>query len=266
MAGRRHRSLDITSIQSLLSRKDDEEFIDDEGDSDSDDPRDDSDEDRDYVFGESYSESEESSDDEHEGPAASTLPPPRTVGAATSSPSTSWLQPSHAGPKRRMTDEGRTSSSQNMDDPVQPSSSCQGHTRADALSPPSPPQPTMRSRGRGRQRTCTRPTLRASRVNIRGRSQRMRTPDVNSHDSERWQWLDGDSYQPQTFNFDESGSGIRVADFSGNSTEKDYFNYFWNDEIIDTIVEESNRYFHFIQGGKVLNPHSRYHHGDYQEE
>ena len=261
MAGRRRRSLDLPSIQSLLSRKDDGEFIDDEGDSDSDDPRDDSDEDRDYVFGEDFSESEESSDDEREGPAASTLPPPLTVRAATSSPSsTSWLQPSHAGPKRRMTDEGRTSSAENdIDDPDQPSSSCQPHTRADALSPPSPPQPTMRSRGRGRQRTCTRPTLRASRVNIRGRSQRMRTPDVNSHDSERWQWLDGDSYQPQTFNFDESGSGIRVADFNENSTEKDYFIYFLNDEIIDTIVEESNRYFHFIQGGKVLSQHSRYH-------
>ncbi|MPC14126.1 hypothetical protein E2C01_006879 [Portunus trituberculatus] len=74
-----------TSIQSLLSRIDDGEFIDD-GDYDSDDPRDDSDEDRDCVFGEDYSESEESSDDEHEGPAAPTLPPPRTRCAATSSP------------------------------------------------------------------------------------------------------------------------------------------------------------------------------------
>ncbi|MPC77592.1 hypothetical protein E2C01_072049 [Portunus trituberculatus] len=74
MTGRCRHSLHIPSIQSLLSHIDDGKFIDD-GDSDSDDPRDDSNEDRDYVFGEDYSESEESSDDEYEGPAASTLPP-----------------------------------------------------------------------------------------------------------------------------------------------------------------------------------------------
>ena len=95
MAGRRSRSLDTRTIQSLLSREDDGEFIDVEGDSDSDDPLDDSDKDRDYVSETGYSESEESSDIEHEGPSAITLPPPHTLAAAASSPSsTSWLQPS----------------------------------------------------------------------------------------------------------------------------------------------------------------------------
>ena len=85
-------------------------------------------------------------------------------------------------------------------------------------SPPTPPQTTMCLHGRG-QRTCTRPTLRASRVNIRSRSQRMRTTGVNQLYSKRWQLHDGDtySYQPQYFNLDESGSEIRVAaDFSVN--------------------------------------------------
>lgn len=100
----------------------------------------------------------------------------------------------------------------------------------------------------------TRPTLRASRVNIHSRSQRMRTTGVNQLYSQRWQWHDGDSYQPQYFNLDESGSEIRVAaDFSVNNTGN--FIYFWNDKIINIIVEESNRYFHFIQGGKDLTPH-----------
>ena len=55
------------------------------------------------------------------------------------------------------------------------------------------------------------------------------------------------------FNLDESGSEIRVAaDFSVNNTGN--FFYFWNDKIINIIVEESNRYFHFIQD---LTPHSR---------
>ena len=104
----------------------------------------------------------------------------------------------------------------------------------------------------------TRPTLRASRVNIHSRSQRMRTTGVNQLYSKRWQLHDGDtySYQPQYFNLDESGSEIRVAaDFSVNNTGN--FIYFWNDKIINIIVEESNRYFHFIQGGKDLTPHSR---------
>lgn len=76
---------------------------------DSDNPLDDSGNNRDYVSGEGYSESEDSSGDECEG-----LLPPHSLGAAASYPSfTLWLQPSHASPKRKMTDEGRNSSSQN---------------------------------------------------------------------------------------------------------------------------------------------------------
>ena len=100
----------------------------------------------------------------------------------------------------------------------------------EAPSPPTPPQTTMCLHGRG-QRTCTRPTLRASRVNIRSRSQRMRTTGVNQLYSQRWRWHDGDSYLPQYSNLDESESEIRVAaDFSVNNTGN--FIYFWNDKII----------------------------------
>ena len=112
MAGRRSCSLDTRTIQSLLSREDDGEFIDVEGDSDSDDTLDDIDKDGDYVFETGYSESEECSDNEHEGPSATILPPPHTLAAAASSPSsTSWLQPSlkYGGRQcmKRIWNEGR---------------------------------------------------------------------------------------------------------------------------------------------------------------
>lgn len=97
MVSRRYRSLDTPSIHSLFSLKNNGEFIDDDGDSDIDDPLDDSDKDRDYIFGKGYSESEASSDDEHEGPSATTMPPLHTVAAVASSPSsTPCLQPSQA--------------------------------------------------------------------------------------------------------------------------------------------------------------------------
>lgn len=72
MAGWRSRSLDAPSIHSLLLHEYDE-FTDDDEESDSDDPLDDSDKDRDCVFGKNYSESDESNDDEHEGSSATTL-------------------------------------------------------------------------------------------------------------------------------------------------------------------------------------------------
>lgn len=69
-------------------REDGGEFIDDQGDSDSHNLLDDRDKDRDYVFGKGFSENKKSSDDEREGPSATTC----TVADAASSPSTSWLQ------------------------------------------------------------------------------------------------------------------------------------------------------------------------------
>lgn len=56
----------------MLSRFD-YELTEDEGDSDSDDPLDDSDKDKGYIFSEGYSESKGSNNDEHEGPYATTL-------------------------------------------------------------------------------------------------------------------------------------------------------------------------------------------------
>ncbi len=82
-AGRRRRTLDLPSIQSLLSSEDDAELIDDEGDFNSDDSLDENDGDREYVFG-GYSKSEESSDDEHEGLPDALQAPPRTLGPAAS--------------------------------------------------------------------------------------------------------------------------------------------------------------------------------------
>ncbi len=83
----------------------------------------------------------------------------------------------------------------------------------------------------------------------------MRASAAHPLDPERWQWLDGDNYQPQFFSFDESGSGIKAPDFTVNSKKVDYFNYFWNDDIIDQMVEESIRYFYFKQGCRVLAQH-----------
>ncbi|RUM31931.1 MAG: hypothetical protein DSY42_02035 [Aquifex sp.] len=75
----------------------------------------------------------------------------------------------------------------------------------------------------------------------------------------RWDWVDGADFEPQVFSFDESNSGVKVQAFTADSLECEFYNYFWDDNILEIIVTETNRYVYFMRGGKVLLPQSREH-------
>ena len=62
---------------------------------------------------------------------------------------------------------------------------------------------------------------------------------------------------PKNFEFDDSSSGVRVGNLTATSREVDFFNVFWTNSLVDTIVEESNRFFYFMQAGKVMHEKSR---------
>lgn len=44
-----------------------------------------------------------------------------------------------------------------------------------------------------------------------------------------------------------------------DSRECEFSIYFWDEDILETIVTESNRYVYFMRGGRVLSPESREH-------
>lgn len=77
----------------------------------------------------------------------------------------------------------------------------------------------------------------------------------------RYVWTDGDNYVPNVYAFDDSASGVTdAAGVDMNSTELDYFQLFIDDELIDLIVQETNRYYQFIgnqRQGLPLAPHSK---------
>ncbi len=75
----------------------------------------------------------------------------------------------------------------------------------------------------------------------------------------RWAWIDGSNFEPQVYSFDESSSGIKVQTLTADSRECEFFNYFWEEDILETIVTESNRYLYFMRGGRALSPESREH-------
>ena len=77
--------------------------------------------------------------------------------------------------------------------------------------------------------------------------------------ADRWDWVDGGDFEPQVFSFDESNSGVKVQAFTADSLECEFYNYFWDDNILEIIVTETNRYVYFMRGGKVLLPQSREH-------
>ena len=61
---------------------------------------------------------------------------------------------------------------------------------------------------------------------------------------------------PKDFVFDDS-SGVRAGNLTARSREVDFFNIFWTTTLVDLIAEESNRFFHFMQAGKVMPEQSR---------
>ncbi len=47
--------------------------------------------------------------------------------------------------------------------------------------------------------------------------------------------------------------------FTADSRECGFYSYFWDDNILEIIVTETNRYMYLMRGGKVLHPESLEH-------
>ena len=59
-----------------------------------------------------------------------------------------------------------------------------------------------------------------------------------------WVWVDGMSFIPSAFDFDVNNSGLtNVFTLTEDAKELDYFLLFFDDEIVDHIVRETNRYY-----------------------
>ncbi|KAK8372480.1 hypothetical protein O3P69_015020, partial [Scylla paramamosain] len=73
-------------------------------------------------------------------------------------------------------------------------------------------------------------------------------------------WYPGDNFIPDVHQFDRSHSGLTNAWPCGpESTEADFFRAFFDDDIIQLIVDETNRYNEWLRNvTDFISPHSRF--------
>lgn len=73
-------------------------------------------------------------------------------------------------------------------------------------------------------------------------------------------WYPGDNFIPDVHQFDRSHSGLTNAWPCGpESTEADFFRAFFDDDIIQLIVDETNRYNEWLRNETdFISPHSRF--------
>ena len=232
----------------------------DNGEQESDISIGDNDDDPDYVFDHQIEEEDEEREAEYFGvsPPPPYTPPsqdPEPSHASTSfshSSTNDWLYAPSTRKKRR---EARSSCGRQQSSVVQI-----GDDESVDLD-----NTSTRLRGNDEARRTraspSRPSFLCKRHKtplVRGRGRVAATPDT-TRPAVRWDWIDGADFEPQVFNFDESNSGIKVQTFTADSQECEFYNYFWDDNILEIIVTETNRYVYFMRGGKVLSPHSREH-------
>ncbi len=73
-----------------------------------------------------------------------------------------------------------------------------------------------------------------------------------------WKWVDGSTFLPSILPFDRDGRGICDPSVNENSSESDIFRLFFTEEIMKTIVEETNKFYGFTIACRVLLPNSRF--------
>ncbi|MPC82977.1 hypothetical protein E2C01_077666 [Portunus trituberculatus] len=195
----------------------------------------------------------EEEDEQLEAQYIGVFPPPYTPPSPTpgplhtSSPSdtSNWLYAPNTRKKRK---ESRPSSSVKQQSSPVPSEDGGDDKYDDLDSSTITQQP-------GSDKTCGTPRILLSAHRktplCQGRGRVPAAPDLIRPDS-RWDWIDGSNFELQVYNFDESSSGIKVQTLTADSRECEFFNYFWDEDILETIVAESNHYVYFMRGGKVF--------------
>ena len=62
---------------------------------------------------------------------------------------------------------------------------------------------------------------------------------------------------PISLDFDNSTAGVRAPNLTPQSKVVDFFDVFWTQDLLTTIADESNRFFGFMQAGRVIPRQSR---------
>ena len=74
----------------------------------------------------------------------------------------------------------------------------------------------------------------------------------------QWTWASVNSVTPVLFDFSRQNSGISPSSgISEHSSELDIFSTYFDVEIMDHIVQETNKYYAFSRGPSILSPFSR---------
>ncbi|XP_068246492.1 piggyBac transposable element-derived protein 4-like [Palaemon carinicauda] len=75
----------------------------------------------------------------------------------------------------------------------------------------------------------------------------------------RWEWTENRDYEPSSFPFNSTNSGLTDSvSVDDDSEEADYFLEFFDDEMLDVIVKETNLYHRVLRQKSIfLSPKSR---------
>ena len=116
------------------------------------------------------------------------------------------------------------------------------------------------SHRRGRPRSVRRGRSVRTRGRSHASSEQRDRPRIST-DVPRFVWSDGENFSPDPHIFDSNSSGLRRDCIDNeNSKEIDYFLLYFDEKIMDIIVNETNNYFQFIHGEDSEEEVSQYSH------
>ena len=75
--------------------------------------------------------------------------------------------------------------------------------------------------------------------------------DDNLPNNTNFLWRDCNEFRPDVYNFDNADAGVTdLFDVADDAEEYDYFVKFFDIELLQTIVDKTNRYFEFCTRGE----------------
>ncbi|XP_069937237.1 uncharacterized protein [Cherax quadricarinatus] len=75
-----------------------------------------------------------------------------------------------------------------------------------------------------------------------------------------WDWQQNPNFVPKSHHFDDSQSGILpTCPLGTTANELEFFELFFDQPLMETIVRESNKYFEYTMANTIISPQSRLH-------
>ena len=108
------------------------------------------------------------------------------------------------------------------------------------------------SGGRGRGTQAGAGVHRPGNIGTAGGGRAPRGRGRGASRTREWTWTDGNNFEPRHFPFlDEEIAGCAHRDLNPDSKLTDFFYKFFPEELVERIIECSNKYMWFRRGGKV---------------